>query len=33
VLMQGSDVPPFDAAVPDARISRLSELTGYLDRW
>ena len=33
VLMQNSDVPPFDAAVPDARISRLSELIGYLDRW
>jgi putative hydrolase of the HAD superfamily len=33
VLMQGSDAPPFDAAVPDARISRLSELIGCLDRW
>jgi putative hydrolase of the HAD superfamily len=33
VLMQGSSVPPFEAAVPDATITRLSELIRYLDRW
>jgi putative hydrolase of the HAD superfamily len=33
VLMQGSSVPPYEAAVPDATITRLSELTRYLDRW
>jgi putative hydrolase of the HAD superfamily len=33
VLVPNSDVPPFDAAVPDAVISRLSELTRYLDAW
>jgi hypothetical protein len=26
-------VPPFEAAVPDATITRLSELPRYLDRW
>jgi putative hydrolase of the HAD superfamily len=33
VLVPNSDVPPFAAAVPDAVISRLSELTRYLDAW
>ena len=33
VLIQGSTVPPFAPAVPDATITRLSELPGYLDRW
>ena len=33
VLMPNSDVPPFAAAVPDAVISRLSELTQHLDAW
>jgi putative hydrolase of the HAD superfamily len=33
VLMQGSSVPPYEAAVPDATITRLSELTRHLDRW
>jgi putative hydrolase of the HAD superfamily len=33
VLIQGSTVPPFGPAVPDATITRLSELPGYLDRW
>jgi putative hydrolase of the HAD superfamily len=33
VLVPNSDVPPFDAAVPDAVISRLSELTQHLDAW
>jgi putative hydrolase of the HAD superfamily len=33
VLMQGSNVPPFEAAVPDATIARLSQLLPYLDRW
>jgi putative hydrolase of the HAD superfamily len=33
VLMQGSSVPPFEAAVPDAIITRLSELLPCLDRW
>jgi putative hydrolase of the HAD superfamily len=33
VLMRGSDVPPYDAAVPDAVITKLSELTSYIDRW
>jgi putative hydrolase of the HAD superfamily len=33
VLMQGSNVPPFEAAVPDATITRLSQLLPYLDRW
>ncbi len=33
VLIQGSDVPPYDAAVPDAVITRLSELIHHIDRW
>jgi putative hydrolase of the HAD superfamily len=33
VLMQGSNVPPFEAAVPDATITRLSQLLPHLDRW
>jgi putative hydrolase of the HAD superfamily len=33
VLIQGSEVPPYDAAVPDAVITRLSELTRHIDRW
>jgi putative hydrolase of the HAD superfamily len=33
VLIQGSTVPPFEAAVPDATITRLSELPAHLDRW
>jgi putative hydrolase of the HAD superfamily len=33
VLIRNSTVPPFAAAVPDATITRLAELTGYLDRW
>jgi putative hydrolase of the HAD superfamily len=33
VLMPNSDVPPFEAAVPDAVITRLSELTRHLDGW
>jgi putative hydrolase of the HAD superfamily len=33
VLMQGSTVPAFEAAVPDAIITRLSELPRHLDRW
>ena len=33
VLVPNSDVPPFDAAVPDAVISRLRELTQHLDAW
>ena len=33
VLMQGSNMPPFEAAVPDATITRLSQLLPYLDRW
>jgi putative hydrolase of the HAD superfamily len=33
VLIQGSTVPPFEAAVPDATITRLSELPRYLDLW
>jgi putative hydrolase of the HAD superfamily len=33
VLIQGGTVPPFEAAVPDATIARLSELPGYLDLW
>jgi len=33
VLIQGSTVPPFAAAVPDATITRLAELPGYLDLW
>jgi len=33
VLIQNSTVPPFEAAVPDATITRLAELPRYLDRW
>jgi putative hydrolase of the HAD superfamily len=33
VLIPNSDVPPFDEAVPDAVITRLSELPALLDRW
>jgi putative hydrolase of the HAD superfamily len=33
VLIRNSDVPPFDSAVPDAVIGRLSELTRHLDAW
>jgi putative hydrolase of the HAD superfamily len=33
VLVPNSDVPPFDAAAPDAVISRLSELAHHLDAW
>jgi putative hydrolase of the HAD superfamily len=33
VLIPHSEVPPYEAAIPDAVISRLSELTGYLDKW
>jgi putative hydrolase of the HAD superfamily len=33
VLIANSDVPPFESAAPDAVITRLSELTSYLDAW
>src|SRR2546430_948866 len=33
VLTGNSPVPPFEAAVPDATITRLAELPRYLDRW
>jgi putative hydrolase of the HAD superfamily len=33
VLVPNSEVPPHDGVVPDAVISRLAELTAYLDRW
>ncbi len=33
VLIANSDVPAFDAAEPDATITRLAELPAYLDRW
>jgi putative hydrolase of the HAD superfamily len=33
VLVPNSDVPPFATAVPDAVISRLSELAQHLDAW
>ena len=33
VLVRNSTVPPFEAAVPDAIITRLSELPAYLDGW
>jgi putative hydrolase of the HAD superfamily len=33
VLVPNSDVPPFDAAAPDAVISRLTELAHHLDAW
>jgi putative hydrolase of the HAD superfamily len=33
VLISNSDVPAFEAAAPDAVITRLAELPGYIDRW
>jgi putative hydrolase of the HAD superfamily len=33
VLLPHSEVPPFEAAVPDAVITRLAELPAVLDRW
>jgi putative hydrolase of the HAD superfamily len=33
VLIMNSDVPGYGAAEPDATITRLAELPGYLDRW
>ena len=33
VLVPHSDVPPFAGAVPDAVITRLSELASHLDAW
>ena len=33
VLVSNSDVPPFEAARPDAIITRLAELLGHVDRW
>ena len=33
VLITNSDVPAFEAAEPDAVITRLAELPAYLDRW
>ena len=33
VLVTNSDVPPFEAAEPDAVITRLADLLGYVDRW
>jgi putative hydrolase of the HAD superfamily len=33
VLIANSAVPAFDAAEPDAVITRLAELPGFLDRW
>jgi putative hydrolase of the HAD superfamily len=33
VLIPHSEVPPYEAAVPDAVITRLSELTSYVDTW
>jgi putative hydrolase of the HAD superfamily len=33
VLIPNSHVPAFDGAVPDAVITRLAELTHYLDAW
>jgi putative hydrolase of the HAD superfamily len=33
VLLRNSDVPPFESAVPDAVITRLSELPPHLDAW
>jgi putative hydrolase of the HAD superfamily len=33
VLVPNSDVPPFEAAVPDAVINRLSDLTQHLGGW
>jgi putative hydrolase of the HAD superfamily len=33
VLIQGSTVPPFAAAAPDATIERLADLPAHLDLW
>ena len=33
VLISNSDVPAFEAAEPDAVITRLAELLNHLDRW
>ena len=33
VLISNSDVPTYEAAAPDATITRLSELLSHLDRW
>ena len=33
VLITNSDVPAFEAAEPDAVITRLADLLGYVDRW
>ena len=33
VLITNSDVPAFEAAEPDAVITRLAELLGHIDRW
>jgi putative hydrolase of the HAD superfamily len=33
VLIRNSDVPPYDAAVPDAVITRLSELIQHINLW
>ena len=33
VLIANSDVPGFEAAEPDAVITRLAELLGHVDRW
>ena len=33
VLIPNSDVPPFEEAIPDAVITRLSELPPLLDVW
>jgi putative hydrolase of the HAD superfamily len=33
VLVPNSDVPPFDAAVPDAIIASLTELGPLLESW
>ena len=33
VLIQGSEVPPYDSAVPDAVITRLPELLPHINLW
>jgi hypothetical protein len=33
VLIPHSAVPPYDAAVPDAVITRLADLPAHLDAW
>jgi putative hydrolase of the HAD superfamily len=33
VLVANSDVPAFEAAEPDAAITRLADLLPYVDRW